>query len=87
MVAIWHTHGDSKFSNKFFSPNDTRVAKQLSKPFYLADYTGMLKVFNPNDKLKSSTLPKASYQRLPWGASRGTLIRDPAGKTVRIRTR
>lgn len=49
LVAIWHTHGRRDERHRYFSPQDARTANQLRLPFFLADYTGVLKVFRPGD--------------------------------------
>ncbi|MFT4861180.1 MAG: hypothetical protein ACI95C_000381 [Pseudohongiellaceae bacterium] len=49
IVAFWHTHGNSDPKNRYFSDTDTRLAEQFFRPLYLGDYTGYLKVFEPND--------------------------------------
>ena len=56
-------------------------------PFYLADYTGTLKVFAFGDKLLS--IPKARRLGLPGrkGFSKGRRVEDKGGRLVRIATR
>ncbi|MDM3870765.1 DUF4329 domain-containing protein [Porticoccus sp. W117] len=85
-VALWQTHGRVSHKNRFFSPSDTDVAKRLELPFYLADHTGELKVYNPGD----DTLPLLTAQRKGFyvrGASEGSLVKDELGNVVAIATK
>ena len=85
-VALWQTHGRVSHKNRFFSPSDTDVAKRLDLPFYLADHTGELKVYNPGD----ATLPILTAQRKGFyvrGASEGSVVKDDQGNTVAIATK
>ncbi|UTW44639.1 DUF4329 domain-containing protein [bacterium SCSIO 12696] len=85
-VALWQTHGRVSHYNRYFSPSDRNVSEQLNLPFYLADHTGQLKVYNPGDK----TLPLRTAQRLGFyarGASEGTLVKDDQGNSVAIATK
>ncbi len=86
IVAFWHTHGAAALDRQYFSEVDTALALSWNKPFYLADYTGALKVFAPGDKLMS--LRKASRLGLPArnGFSRGRLVHDHKGRLIRVAT-
>ncbi|NIB42710.1 DUF4329 domain-containing protein [Pseudomaricurvus alkylphenolicus] len=67
VVAFWHTHGGPHFSRRYFSDVDTRLAKDWQVPFYLADFTGSLKVFHPD----SNTLPSMKAYKLGLGKRSG----------------
>jgi len=86
VVAFWHTHFNEGPLNQYFSDLDTRTVKQFGKPFYLADYTGELKVFRSGDKL----LPVLAAERIGLPAVRGfaegDLVRDETDQLVKINT-
>ncbi len=86
IAAFWHTHGAAANDRSYFSEVDTALATEWNKPFYLADYTGVLKVFNPGDKLMSQT--KARRLGLPArnGFSKGNRVQDLRGKTIQVAT-
>lgn len=85
--AIWHTHGDASGQHRYFSNTDTRSAARLAVPFYLADYTGYLKVFRAGDRTLSAFA--ASRLGLPRqsGFAIGDYVRDAMGRPVRIKVR
>ncbi len=67
VVALWHTHGDASPMHQYFSQLDTQLVKRFGKPLYLADFTGNLKVFGPEDRM----LTRAAARRLGLPARRG----------------
>ncbi|BFM08098.1 DUF4329 domain-containing protein [Halioxenophilus aromaticivorans] len=85
-VALWHTHGAEHRSHKYFSDIDTRLVEQVGLPFYMADYTGSLRVFEPGDR----TMTYSEARRLGLGSSnqyaRGSLVTDQAGETLAVAT-
>lgn len=85
-VAFWHTHGDEKEHHQYFSDTDTALVKRFGKPFYLADYTGILKVFRPGDKKISRF--RAARLGLPrrHGYAYGSRVRDESDQLVRVNT-
>jgi hypothetical protein len=87
IVAFWHTHGNSDRENRYFSDTDTQLVATFSKPLYLGDYTGYLKVFEP----EGNTLSMFAAHRLGLpsvrGYSVGELVRDGDSRPVRINTR
>lgn len=87
LVAFWHTHGAANHSNRYFSAVDTALAHAWQKRFYLADFTGLLKVFAPGAR----TLSRHRAQRLGLpsqdGYARGDVVSDEAGRPVKIATR
>lgn len=87
VVAFWHTHGNAAPNNRYFSEVDTETAERFDKPFYLADYTGFLKVFRPGQR----TIPRFAARRLGLpavdGYSVGEFIKDRFNRSVRINTR
>lgn len=86
-VALWHTHGNAASHHRYFSDTDTRTATQLNLPFYLADYTGYLKVYRPGN----TTLSPHIARRLGLGFNRGYAIGehvlDRFQRPIKIRTR
>lgn len=87
VTSFWHTHGDESSDHRYFSDVDTTMVKRYGKPFYLADYTGYLKVFKYGDK----TLSKFAAARLGLASERdfaiGEFVRDNSRQLVRIETR
>lgn len=65
VVALWHTHGREHVDHVYFSSHDTALARKLKLPFYLADHSGILKVFRPEDPVMND------FQR-----RRGGLVRN-----------
>lgn len=86
LVAFWHTHGASAYEHLYFSDLDTQVVEKTGLPFYLADFSGELKVFRPGDKTLS--LRKARKLGLPIknGFAIGKTVSDRFGKLVLICT-
>ena len=86
VVAFWHTHGRAEHKNKYFSEVDTNLANKTGKPFYLADYTGALKVFRPGGKTLNRR--KAAALGLPGqsGFSRGTQAFDDSNQMIKVNT-
>jgi hypothetical protein len=86
LVAIWHTHGRRHPLHRFFSECDIATAHKLGLPFYLADYTGILKVYDPANGVSGySTGKKAG--RVRSDRSGGTVVKDVEANAVRIRVR
>ena len=85
-VALWHTHGAAHRNHKYFSDIDTRLVKKIGLPFYMADYTGSLRVFEPGDR----TMGLSEARRLGLGTSnqyaRGSLVMDDSGHKVAVAT-
>lgn len=86
IIAFWHTHGARHDSNRYFSHIDTKLVETWQKPFYLADYTGVLKVMVPG----APTLSRQRARRvgLPprGGYARGKVVSDASGKPIRVAT-
>lgn len=84
VIAFWHTHGDRAHGRTFFSDVDTRLVRDSDKPFYLADFTGVLKVFSPGDRTMSKL--RARHLGLPGkaGFARGQPVRDAAGSLITV---
>ena len=84
--ALWHTHGDDSPSHRYFSEVDTRTANSLDLPFYMADYTGYLRVFQPGDK----TLRRDSALRLGLphrgGFALGSVVSNSTNQPLRVHT-
>ena len=73
VVALWHTHGDASPLRQYFSRLDTRLVQETGKRFYLADYTGVLKVLRPEHR----TLSFFAASRLGLPRSRGFATGEP----------
>lgn len=83
--AFWHTHGGVSSKNRYFSDADTRSANKFGLPFYLADYTGYLKVFRSGDKTLNPFA--AARLNLPRqaGFAIGDYVRDSLNRVVRVK--
>ncbi len=86
VVAFWHTHGAKRSSNRYFSAVDTALVRKSRKRFYLADFTGTLKVMAPGARTLSRL--RARHLGLPAraGYARGEVIADASGRPIRIAT-
>jgi hypothetical protein len=87
VIAFWHTHGARHHRHRYFSNVDTDLVESSRKPFYLADYTGVLKVMKPGGRKLSKS--QARHLGLPprAGFARGDVVHDVIGAPVRIATR
>lgn len=87
VIAFWHTHGGADPINRYFSNQDTEVVRKYGKAFYLADYTGFLKVFRTGSKTMS--FYSAARLGLPSmrGYATGEVVRDENNRTIRVKTR
>ncbi|MFN3164767.1 MAG: DUF4329 domain-containing protein [Pseudohongiellaceae bacterium] len=87
LVAFWHTHGDASPLHRYFSQFDTRMVRQLGKPLYLADFTGVLKVFRPGSRVLSGFA--AGRYGLPRsrGYALGEVVENKDAEPVDIATR
>lgn len=87
VVALWHTHGNAAPHHRYFSQVDTETAERFQVPFYLADYTGYLKVFRPGQR----TLSPFAARRLGLPAQRGyavgEFVQNRLNRNVRVNTR
>lgn len=86
-TALWHTHGGIYSSHRYFSDTDTDSADRLKLPFYLADYTGYLKVFRPGDPTLSAFVARRLGLPRHNGYAIGSQVLDKFGRPVRIRVR
>jgi hypothetical protein len=86
IVAFWHTHGARTPSNEYFSAVDTRLVKRWQKPFYLADYTGVLKVMVPGGRTLSAIRARQLGLPARAGYAVGQVVNDASGNPVRINT-
>ena len=86
VVAFWHTHGGKAYHHRYFSEVDTAMVENLGRPFYLADYTGQLKVFRPGDRVMSKSqavklgLPKQA------GYAKGGPVIDESARPIMVKT-
>ena len=86
VVAFWHTHGRASPLHQYFSQVDTRLVKQLGKPLYLADFTGVLKVFRPESPVLSKFVaPRYGLPRI-GGYALGEVVQDTQANPVTIAT-
>lgn len=85
--AFWHTHGDASPQHRYFSDADTDSVKKFGLPFYLADYTGYLKIFRVGGKtLSAISAGRLNLPRQP-GFSIGEYVRDALNKPIRVKVR
>lgn len=85
--AFWHTHGDASPQHRYFSRSDTETVERLGLPFYLADYTGYLKIFRRGDRtLNPFAARRLNLPRQP-GYAVGEYVRDATRRPVRVRVR
>lgn len=85
--AFWHTHGDASPQNRYFSDADTASVFEHGIPFYLADYTGYLKVFRSTDRILSSFAARRLNLPRQRGFAIGEYVRDERRRPIRIRVR
>jgi len=86
IVAFWHTHGAPAYKRKYFSDTDRHLVSRYNKPFYLADFTGSLKVLLPDKKTSQSAItvkPVSSHMK---GYIKGILVRSEHGDVLNICT-
>lgn len=83
-VAFWHTHGKPARAHRYFSPTDTALVNRYQLPFYLADYTGYLKIFRPGDHTLSSMISGRLGLRMEAGFATGDVVRDDLYRPVKI---
>lgn len=87
VVAFWHTHGNANPSRRYFSDVDTHTAAKYDRPFYLADYTGYLKVYEPGDPLISQVAARRLGLPAVRGYATGQQVMDRLNHAVRIATK
>lgn len=86
VLAFWHTHGDASPMKRFFSRFDTRLVKQTGKPLYLADFTGALKVFRPEDRVLTGFAALRYGLPEQRGFALGSEVQDSNAALVSIAT-
>lgn len=87
VTAFWHTHGDARPSNRYFSAKDTDLVNRFNKPLYLGDYTGYVKRYSPGDpRLNTFAARRLGLPARP-GYAVGEVLRDDNNRFLRIRTR
>lgn len=86
-IGLWHTHGSYRPSHRYFSRTDTRTATSLNLPFYLADYTGYLKVYMPGDTTLSPFAARRLGLSFEAGFAIGRYVHDQFDRPIRVRTR
>jgi hypothetical protein len=87
LVALWHTHGAAASGRKYFSQVDTDLAEKLQIPFYLADFTGQLKVFEPGTRTLSVLHAKRLGLTAAGGHAKGQKVMDDTGDVIRIKVK
>ena len=85
--AFWHTHGDTAAHNRYFSDVDTSSVMEFGIPFYLADYTGYLKIFRSTDKTLSPFAARRLNLPQQRGYAIGEYVRDAMNRPIRIKVR
>ena len=86
IVAFWHTHGAEAHAREYFSEVDTKLVADWKLPLYLADYTGVLKVFNPGDQVLPVKMAQAHGLPPKRGFATGRIVADDSGDTVKVAT-
>ncbi|MBX2859088.1 MAG: DUF4329 domain-containing protein [Cellvibrionaceae bacterium] len=86
VTAMWHTHGNENSRHRYFSDLDTQLAETLQVPFYMADYTGHLRIFAPGDKKMTRFTARKLGLGLNNGFATGSLVKDARGERIRIAT-
>ena len=86
IVAFWHTHGAEAHAREYFSEVDTQLVADWKLPFYLADHTGVLKVFEPGNQTLSLKMALAHGLPARRGFARGRIVSTETGKTVKVAT-
>lgn len=86
IVAFWHTHGAAGQGRRYFSGVDTALVNSWNKPFYMADYSGTLRVFYPGDP--TMTVMKARRLGLGdrTGYAKGRIVETEDNLRARIAT-
>ena len=88
IVAFWHTHGAEHWSRKYFSDTDTRLAKRWGVPIYLADFSGILRVYQPGARTLSRNRANNLGLGRRNGYAIGRVVKHPhSGEVVRVSTR
>ncbi|TQV84094.1 DUF4329 domain-containing protein [Exilibacterium tricleocarpae] len=88
IVAFWHTHGAEHWSRRYFSDVDTRLAKDWNLPFYLADFSGLLRVYKPGGRTLSHTQARRLGLGLRTGYAKGKIVTHPDnGEAIKVSTR
>ncbi|MCG8669492.1 MAG: DUF4329 domain-containing protein, partial [Pseudomonadales bacterium] len=88
IVAFWHTHGAEHWSRKYFSDTDTRLAKHWGVPFYLADFSGLLRVYKPDSRILSLNQARRLGLGSRRGFAKGQVVTHPqTGKAIKVSTR
>jgi hypothetical protein len=84
IVAFWHTHGNEARRNRYFSSVDTRLVQEWKVPFYLADYTGTLKVLRPGAPLLTAFEARLAGLPPRPGMAAGSVVRSARGMPVEV---
>ena len=85
LVAIWHTHGGRHPRNRYFSRSDIDTATTLNVPIYLADFMGILRVYDPAKPPGKGSRRRSAYSnKVDKIASRGTIVRDEQDNELRV---
>lgn len=74
ITAFWHTHGNHHWTRKYFSDVDTQLAKQWGLPFYMAEASGKLRVYNPQDPTLSSMRSRKMGLGAQSGYAKGRIV-------------
>lgn len=87
IVAFWHTHGGEHHTRRFFSEDDIELASSWNLPFYLADHTGRLKVFEKGQRtlfgFANRSVGASPFSKL----AKGRVVLDESGTAFQIETR
>jgi len=87
IAAFWRTSGQLDSVHRYFSAVETNLAKKFDCPFYLTNYTGVLKVFHPDDNTLSVEVAEKLLSHAHPGFAIGKLVNDKFDRIVKIGTR
>lgn len=86
IVAFWHTHGAAGHGRRYFSGVDTALVNSWNKPFYMADYSGTLRVFYPGDPTMTAMKARGLGLGDRTGYAKGRVVETEDNLRARIAT-
>ncbi|MGI9288915.1 MAG: hypothetical protein ACR2P1_26295, partial [Pseudomonadales bacterium] len=70
----------------YFSREDTALVNSWNKPFYMADYSGTLRVFNPGDPTMTATKARRLGLGDRTGYAKGRVVMTADSQRARVAT-
>ncbi len=86
IVAFWHTHGAAGHGRRYFSGVDTALVNSWNKPFYMADYSGTLRVFYPGDPTMTAMKARGLGLGDRTGYAKGRVVETEDNLRARVAT-